>query len=448
MNRSVAKRGSDPRSALAAFLSFLLPGVGQAYNAQTWLAWLFAVPVLLLLLLIATVAFVSGTGVISRLLDTRVLVALIVLDGALLGWRLVAILQAHAEREPLNFRTWTTGLTAVLVVVTIVMHGFPAIWVVKAIDTLSSISLEGGGGVIGRDGDTRTLAPPTDQPEISRGDRVTVLLVGVDFGPGRAQRLTDTMLVASLDPDTGNAVMISVPRDLYGVPLPDGSRYLAKLNSLMDVADANPDDYPLGGPETLKRAIGGLLGTRIHYFAAIDLAGLKTAIDSVGGVDVMVEQAVRDPTYVDEFGGITNGFFVEPGLQHMDGVTALAYARSRMGSGDSDFTRAERQQQLLTALRSRLTAGNLLVSLPGLLDAVKASLVTDIPSARLPRLAQALQEADDEVERFVLTPPEYVTVEPFSAVGYILHPDLEAIERLGERLFGEEHAGEGDSAAP
>jgi len=48
----------------------------------------------------------------------------------------------------------------------------------------------------------------------------------------------------------------------------------------------------------------------------------------------------------------------------------------------------------------------------------------------------------------VLTPPEYVTVEPFSAVGYILHPDLEAIERLGERLFGEEHAGEGDSAAP
>lgn len=444
MNRSPAKPGSDPRSVLAAFLSFLLPGVGQAYNAQLWLAWLFAVPVLLLLLLIATVALVSGTGVISRLLDTRILVALMILDGALLGWRLVAILQAHTEREQLDFRRWTTGLTAMLVAVTVVMHGLPALWVTKAIDTLSSISLEGGGvGVIGRNGGTRPLPDPTNEPEISRGDRVTVLLVGVDFGPGRPHRLTDTMLVASLDPDTGEAVMISIPRDLYGVPLPDGSQYFEKLNSLMDVADANPDDYPLGGPATLKRVIGDLLGTRIHYFAAIDLAGMKTAIDSVGGVDVMVEQAVQDPTYVDEFGGITNGFFIEPGMHHMDGVTALAYARSRMGTGDSDFTRAERQQQLLTALRHRLTAGNLLVSLPGLLDAVKASLVTDIPSARLPRLAQALEEADDEVERIVLTPPEYVTVEPFSAAGYILHPDLEAIEQLGREVFGDP-----ESAAP
>lgn len=436
MIRSIPERRSDPRSAVAAFLSFVVPGVGQAYNAQTWLAWLFALPVLLLTLLVVVVLLESGSSIISRLLDTRVLVALIVLDGALLGWRLVAILQAHSTREPLDFRSWPTALTAVLVVVTILMHGFPAFYGIKAIDTLNTISLDGGRGVIGGSA-AEPLPEPSDQPEISRGERVTVLLVGVDFGPGRTHRLTDTMLVASVDPDSGDTVMVSIPRDLYGVPLPDGTQYFAKLNSLMAIADANPDKYPLGGAGTLKRAIGDLLGTRIHYFAAIDLAGMKTAIDAVGGVEIMVEQAVRDPTYVDEFGGVTNGFFVDPGLHHMNGVTALAYARSRMGAGDSDFTRAERQQQLLTALRNRLTAGNLLVSLPGLLDAVKASLVTDIPSDRLPRLAEAVEQADEEIERFVLTPPDYVSVEAFSAAGYILHPNLDAIRALGTRIFDE-----------
>ena len=67
----------------------------------------------------------------------------------------------------------------------------------------------------------------------------------------------------------------------------------------------------------------------------------------------------------------------------MEGAFALAYVRSRHGPGDSDFTRAERQQQVLTAIRDKLTAGNLLLSLPGLLDAVKNMISTDIPSSRI-----------------------------------------------------------------
>ena len=69
--------------------------------------------------------------------------------------------------------------------------------------------------------------------------------------------------------------MISIPRDLYGTPLGDGRVYDAKLNSLMSTAAADRTTYPLGGPATLKAAIGELLGTRIHYFAAIDIEGLR-----------------------------------------------------------------------------------------------------------------------------------------------------------------------------
>ena len=230
--------------------------------------------------------------------------------------------------------------------------------------------------------------------------------------------------------------MISVPRDLYGVPLPDGRTYDAKLNSLMTIAGNDPVNYPEGGPAAIKGAIGELLGTDIHYFIALDLDGIRRVINAIGGIDVMVERAINDPEYEDAF-TLQRGFFMDAGLQHMDGDTALAFVRSRMGEGDDDFTRAARQQQVLTAIAAKLTASNLMVTLPGLLDAVRDNVATDIPSARISGLAQVAQEANlGNLERVVLTPPEYVTIDAFSAAGYILHPNLEAIRELGRRIFG------------
>jgi LCP family protein required for cell wall assembly len=263
-----------------------------------------------------------------------------------------------------------------------------------------------------------------------------VLLVGVDAGPGRTTELTDTMLVVSLDPVGGQSAMISIPRDLYGVPLPDGRIFNAKLNSLMAQANAHPAEFPLGGVGTLKATIGELLGVRIHYFAAINLVGFMQAIDAVGGVDVTVTRAIDDPFYNDEITGHRVGFHLPSGLHHMDGHLALAFVRSRKGIGDNDFTRADRQQLLLTALREKLTAGNLLLSLPGLLDAVKNTIATDVPSARIPELAQAVQDADmSRLRRIVLQPPEFMTAEPRSSAGYILHPNLEAIRAIGATLL-------------
>jgi len=427
----------DPRSAAAATLSFLFPGLGQAYNQQWQLAVLLAVPVLLVAALAVIVIAGAGSGasVLGRLLDSRVLIALIILDLALLGWRMVAILQAHSERSRLSARTWTTWATGLLLVATIAMHALPAYYAAKAIDTLGSVSLEGGGSLFdGGEGGDVNIPEPSAQPEV--GERVTVLLVGVDFAPGRATHLTDTMLVTTFDPESGDVAMISIPRDLYGVPLGDGRVYNAKLNSLMAQASADPAGYPLGGPATLKAAVGELLDTRIHYFAAIDIEGMRQLIDAIGGVDVVVERTINDPQYHDALTG-QRGFFIEAGPRHLDGHTAMAFIRSRMAAGESDFTRAERQQLVLTAIAEQLTAGNLLVTLPALLDTVRDNVATDIPSRRIPEIATAAQDADlRSIERVVLTPDGgYVTVDPNSVAGYVLYPNLDAIRLLGERLF-------------
>ena len=421
----------DPRSSLAAVLSFVFPGLGQAYNGQRQLAWMLALPVVVLAATAALAMIAAQAGVLSQLLDSGFLVGLIVLDLALLGWRLVAIAQAHGWRAPISARHWTGWVTGLLLAATLGMHLLPAYWAVKAIDTLGAVSREGsgvsrGGGVGGLPGET-PLPIPSDQPDVRRGDRVNVLLVGIDAAPGRDHSLTDTMLVVSLDPEGGRSAMISVPRDMYGTPLPDGRVYNAKLNSLMSFAAARPAEFPAGGVGTLKGAIGELLGIKIHYFAAINLLGFKQAVDAIGGVDITVERVINDPTYSNEFGQ-REGLYLAPGQHHLDGHLALAFVRSRKGVGDNDFTRADRQQQLLAAVREKLTAGNLALALPGLLEAVKNTISTDVPQSRLSELAAAVQEADmTKLARIVLQPPKYVTPGNSPTAGYILVPDLVAI---------------------
>jgi LCP family protein required for cell wall assembly len=263
--------------------------------------------------------------------------------------------------------------------------------------------------------------------------RFAVLLMGVDLGPGRNTYNTDTMMVAVIDPDSGPA-LISIPRDTFGTPLGDGRVYNAKLNSLFAYARIDGATYPLGGPETMKAAVGALLGIQIDYIGAVDFLGFTQAVDAVGGVDITVTRAVHDYGYRDEYNQLV-GFHIEPGTYHMDGYTALAFARSRKGVGDNDYTRADRQQQVIAAMVTKMKSGAWLLNLPSLLNAVGDSVASDIPVELMPHVARALLDADlANIDRLVIQPP-LVQAGYLTDGTFILGPDIDAIRASVRQLL-------------
>jgi len=261
-----------------------------------------------------------------------------------------------------------------------------------------------------------------------------VLVVGVDAAPGRTSVLTDTMMVVSFDPVGKTASLVSLPRDLINVPLGDGNEYGPKLNSLMSYADRHPKAFPKGGLATLQDAVGALLGIPIHYHATMEFEGFIHMVDAVGGVDIDVQKAIDDPGY-DGFGEGKRGWSITAGEHHLDGANALAYARSRKSAGESDFTRAGRQQQIIVALKDAATeGGSVFWELPGLIGAVGDSIRTDLPIDRLPQLAAAIDEmGKGGITRAVIRHPLVRSVD--TRYGSSLQPDIPAIRAVAAGLF-------------
>jgi LCP family protein required for cell wall assembly len=271
-------------------------------------------------------------------------------------------------------------------------------------------------------------------PTPGANERINILVVGVDATEDREATLTDTMMVVSLDPVGQTASMLSIPRDMVFVPLGDGDDYGPKVNSLLGFAERNPDRFPDGPMRTLQNAIGALLGIPIHYYARMDFEGFIKMIDAVGGVDIDVARDMSDPSY-DGYGIEKRGWSITAGRHRLDGVNALAYARVRKVAGESDFTRAARQQEILVALRDRVSSGTtLLFDLPGLLDATGDTLRTDIPIAALPDLVVTFESVDRrDIARAVIRHPLVRTEDTQFGSGLV--PDLEAIRAMAAALF-------------
>jgi LCP family protein required for cell wall assembly len=265
-----------------------------------------------------------------------------------------------------------------------------------------------------------------------------VLLTGIDSSSTRTHALNDTLIVVSVDPTTGAAAMVSFPRDIARFQEPDGTVFPGKINELMTYASNHPKDYPNGGLSTLVDEVGYLLGVPIHYYASVDLEGFSRLIDAVGGVTVDNPKAINDPGY----GGWTNGhpigFHLSAGVHHLNGQTALAYARSRKGAGDNDFTRARRQQQILLALRARLTDPAILPQLPSIIDAASRTIRTNFPQDRIAEMLDVGSKVsnDDAVRRVVLGPPYAKNPPPGTPGGYQLILDMDRLAKLSIDLFG------------
>ena len=411
----------------AAGLSAVLPGLGQVFNGRRQLAPLFAVPsAVLLLAVVVVVQLQSPARLVAWIVAPQVLGALLALNLLVLAWRLIAVGQAFLDtgRQGPTGRLGFAGIVIIAVLVALphlVVYRYGTILG----DTFARI-FEGAGFA----GDSGGVAGPVP----ADGERINVLLVGVDKLPNRSATLTDTMMVASLDPVGKTVSLLSVPRDLIDTPLGDGNAFGPKLNSLLDYADAHRDQYPNGGMRTLEDAVGALLGIPIHYYARIDFVGFIDMVDAVGGVDVTVARGFEDPRY-DGFGFGRRGWSITAGPHHLDGPNALAFARSRKAAGESDFTRAGRQQQILVALRDKATSGgSLLFQLPGLLDAVGKTIRSDVPVDKLPALAAIMEEISHR--NVVSSVIRYPLVHPKSTrYGDSQEPDLPQIRAMAGDLF-------------
>ena len=234
---------------------------------------------------------------------------------------------------------------------------------------------------------------PTPVP-VKKGERVNVLLLGVDQRPSEnGPTRTDTIIVVTMDPQSKTAGMLSIPRDLW-VKIPDlGAKGITedRINDAYFFGELYK--YPGGGPALAMKTIQLNLGIPLHHYAIIDFKGFEKIIDTLGGVTIDVETPIQDDEYPDDKFGYQS-VYIPAGMQHMDGKTALIYARARHQG--SDFGRARRQQQLLLALRDQALSLNLITKLVPLFNALKDTVKTDIDLGDLRTLAPIAVQIDTQ----------------------------------------------------
>jgi LCP family protein required for cell wall assembly len=207
---------------------------------------------------------------------------------------------------------------------------------------------------------------------------INILLLGDDTGSAGAEDgRSDTMIIVSINQETGTASMLSLPRDLF-VYLP--TRTMSRLNTAV----------ALGGPELLEQAILYNFGIPINYYAQVNFDGFKQIVDQIGGVEMAVSCRLQDwrlkspeldPTVEDNWAQ----FALEPGVYRMDGDLALWYARSRLTT--SDFDRGRRQQQLLRAMLNQGVDLGLVARAPELWGLFRDVVNTDLDIGRILQLA-------------------------------------------------------------
>ncbi len=242
------------------------------------------------------------------------------------------------------------------------------------------------------------------KPELLKGEgrgRVNILLLGRGGGTHDAPDLTDTIMLASIDPINHTSTLLSLPRDLW-VNVPNQG--VMKLNAAWETGeykylgkstDGSTDRRAVAaGFNMVDKTVEDMLGITIDYNTLVDFQAFKQAVDTVGGVSINVPADLVDPTMAWE--NANNPVLAKAGVQNFDGNHALIYARSRETS--SDFARAERQRIMLLALKGKVaTLGTLSnpVKLSGLLSAFGNNVQTDLSVNNATRLYSILKGVDD-----------------------------------------------------
>lgn len=308
---------------------------------------------------------------------------------------LVGLFKHNKTIEKAKHKTNLGLILSIIVVIVLFLYGCSAV--------ISKIGLINIIGIFGEHLDTDVYG------------NTNILLLGTGGGDHDGADLTDTIILASIDQDDRIVPMLSIPRDFY-VDVKDlggGQR----INGIYEMGKEKYDSVT--GIEYVKEAIEDITGIDIHYYVKIDFAGFKDIVDSLGGVDIYVDEAIHDPYYPKEGTILYETFNLSAGQQKMDGDTALKYARSRKTT--SDFDRSKRQQKLLFAIKSAAMKKDVLLN-PGkisdLYGAVKKNIETNLSLGHIIELAKISKDFNQEniISRVI-------TDDPTSCGGFLYTPE-------------------------
>ena len=289
-------------------------------------------------------------------------------------------------------------------------------------------------GVI-RDVQTPLQAPSGPVPEAWDGaSRVNLLVMGLDYRDwqaGEGAPRTDTMILLTIDPLAHTAGILSIPRDMW-VNIPGGFEY-GRINTAYSLGEAYK--YPDGGGPGLAMAtVEELLGVPIDYYAQIDFGAFVRFIDEIDGIRIDVKEKMKvDPL------GDNNVKTLRPGRQTLNGELALAYARTRKTEG-GDFDRAQRQQEVILAIRDRILNFDMLPTLiskaPVLYQELASGVNTNLTLEQAIKLAWLSQQIPDEnIKRGVIGPPDQVLLVKSPQGDDVLKPIADKIRDLRDSIF-------------
>jgi LCP family protein required for cell wall assembly len=408
VDRDVDEDGADEHEGTGRFfgltaLSTLVPGAGLLPTRRRG----FGLALLLTALLVGALAlfYLWRKGLVVGALDLavrpRVLVGLVVATVLVaLVWCLGILLTALETSPRGAGRGWRAAFAALCCLLIVA----PAATAVRYLTIQHDVIqvLTGGNSAA----DEATANAWADKP------RVNVLLLGSDAGKDRVGVRTDSMMVASIDTDTGNTVLFGLPRNLEKAPIPSSNPLSTLyphgydcgdeclLNGMWTLATEHADLFP-GNPNpgltTTRDVIGEILGLDIDRTLVVDLRGFQALVNAMGGVDINVKERVCVRCH------LVNGRiefttdkqeWIEPGFQHLDGFHALWYARSRAGS--DDFSRMRRQRCVTGAILDQANPTELLRRYPALAKVVKNNVTVDIPTSELPAWAELIGTVQKE----------------------------------------------------
>lgn len=432
-----ARRGRRFASALGmTVVGAVLPG--SAFLAA-WRRVLGAVTLALFLLLVGGGVWLATAGrrtAVQIAVDSTSLTGVIAGVVALAVLWMAVVVAGYRMLVPRRTSGGRHVLGAVVVLALLAGIAYPA-YTVTSIAAAQRDLIE---GVFADDGRSATVVDTPDP--FGDKERVNVLLLGGDGGEGREGVRTDTVIVASIDTDTGNTTLFSLPRNLQDLPFPedsplaevypDGFEGANEADSLLNaVYRTGPAWYPdiLGptdnpGADFLKLGVGEALGLPIDYYVLVNLDGFSRLVDALGGITVDVNYYV--PIGGEPSLGILPDDYIAPGPnQHMDGELALHFARGRFGL--SDYDRMARQRCAVDAIIEAADPVTLLRRYQQLAATTQDIVSTDIPRSALDDFVDlAFLVKDAEVRSVVFDPS---LIDP-------AYPDYDRIRQIVQEALG------------